>query len=577
MLEFAPSREGGPLHRVARPAKRPTMEDRLGRHGGRWLPLLAGAWLLPAAFACGGGGGGTVEVLDPGRKEMHRLNSTEYNATIQDVLGTNLQPASGTWRAGELGGFDNQASVLGVDEIQYDRYFNAARDLATEVMASEELRGRFISCTLSDPGCAKSSIETAGLRLFRRPLDPKASETYQRVYDAARALGDDEAAAFTLTLQALLSSAEFLYRTEIDPDPASTQPHPLDAFELASRLSYFLWSSAPDVELLGAATDGSLTQPATLGATVDRMLKDRRSERLVANFAGQWLGAREVLSHPVAATFPHWSPQFAKDAGEEMLLYFSDFLTSGRSWFEFPTADINFVNPALAYFYGDLPTTSIDTRIFERIEYHGDRRKGFFGLVGFLAVSSFDRRTSPSRRGRWIAANMLCAAPRAPPPNIPELEVAAGGPGDLAQLNIRQILERHRTNPGCAGCHQEFDAYGLALEEFDAIGRYRSSYEDGTPIDVAVTLPPSPTHPNGLTFSGLDGLADAVSSDPRFGACLARKLLTYGLGRSLTVSDEPHLQRAVATWLTPGETPSIRRLVQALIASEAFRLRRGGG
>jgi hypothetical protein len=551
-------------------------------HHGPRRSVRAGVWLLAIAFGCDAGRPGSAgrsdggAALDPGRKDIHRLSSTEYNATIQDVLGTKLQPATASWRGGELAGFDNQASVLGVDEVQYDRYFNAAKDLATEVMASGELRARFVSCTLTDPKCVTSSIDAAGLRLFRRPLDAKQAETYRRVYDAARALGDDEAAAFKLTLQALLSSAEFLYRIEVDPEPASIASHPLDGFELASRLSYFLWSSAPDHELLAAAADGSLVQPATLSAAVERMLGDRRSARLAANFAGQWLGARDVLSHAVAPNYPYWSPQIAADASREMLLYFSDFLSSGRSWFEFPTADINFVNPALAYFYGEIPTTSTDLATFERVEYHGDRRKGFFGLAGFLAMSSFDRRTSPSRRGRWIAGNLLCSEPPPPPPNVPELEADAGSPDDSAKLNVRDSLERHSAEPRCAGCHRLFDAYGLALEEYDGIGRHRSSYPDGTPIDVSVTLPPSAAHPDGVTFSGLDGLADVVSTDRRLGACLAKKLFTYGLGRPVTINDEPHLQRALAIWLAPGETPNLRRLIQTLISSDAFRLRRGG-
>ena len=224
---------------------------------------------------------------------MHRLNSAEYNATVQDVLGTTLQPANGNWRGGELDGFDNIASVLGIDETQYDRYVEAAAALATEFMASEDLRDRFVSCDLSVPACARSSIQVAGVRLFRRPLTPDELQTYQRVYDSARALGDDESAAFTLTLQALLSSAEFLYRIEIDPRPDSTEPHPLGPFELASRLSYFLWSSAPDAALLASAFDGSLTEPATFSSVVDRMLDDPKSERFVTNFAGQWLCARE--------------------------------------------------------------------------------------------------------------------------------------------------------------------------------------------------------------------------------------------------------------------------------------------
>jgi len=567
------------------------MRNLLWRRGRR-LPVLGTLCLLPSTVACntagqpggsalgssdgGADAAGTVQRLDPGRKDIHRLNSTEYNATIQDVLGTKLQPANGSWRGGELAGFDNMASVLGVDEAQYDRYFNAAKDLATEALASEKLRGRFVSCALGDAACVGSNIGAAGLRLFRRPLGAEELQTYQRVYDAARQLGDDDPTALTLTLQALLSSAEFLYRIEVDQQPESTDAHPLGSYELASRLSYFLWSSAPDDPLLQAAADGSLTQPATLSAVVDRMLDDPRSERLVANFAGQWLGAREVLSHPVASKFYEWSPQIAHAASQEVLLYFSDFLKSGRSWFEFPKSDVNFVDVALAYFYG-IPTTSPDIGIFERVEYHDDRRAGFFGLAGFLAVSSFDRRTSPSRRGRWIASNLLCTDPPPPPPNVPKLEREEQDAGDSSKLNVRQTLEQHRKNPGCAGCHALFDAYGLALEEYDAIGLHRSTYEDGSPVDVSVTFPPSDSHPAGLTFEGLDGLSQAVSTDPQFGECVAKKLFTYGLGRSITESDEPHLQRAQEEWLTAGQTPSIRRLIHALISSEAFRFRRGGG
>jgi hypothetical protein len=516
------------------------------------------------------GGDGEAAPLDPGRKDLHRLNSTEYNATVRDVLGTKLEPANGSWRGSEAAVFDNIASVLHVDANQYQRYFDAAKDLATDVVASEELRARFVSCKLQDQACVKASIGAAGLRLFRRPLESAELATYQRVYDAARELGDDEPAAFSLTLQALLASAETLYRVEVDPKPESTDPHPLGPFELASRLSYFLWSSAPDEMLLAAADDGSLTRLDTLSTTVDRMLDDSRSERLVTSFAGQWLGARDVLAHPVAPSYSQWDRQVAQSASQEILLFFADFLRSGRSWFELPTADINFVDAPLAYFYGMPASTAPDVGTFERVEYTADQRKGFFGLAGFLAVSSFDRRTSPSRRGLMITGNLLCAEPPPPPPNIPKLENEAADSGaDGTTFNVRRMLEKHRSHPDCAGCHSLVDSYGLALEQYDGIGLTRTSYSDGSPIDVAVTL-------GDVSFQGLDGLADVVSHDPRFGECLARKLLTYGLGRTLTDADKPHLQRALDEWLSPGTPPSIRRLIHALVASEAFRYRRGG-
>jgi len=523
--------------------------------------------------AAGTGGHGAVPTLDPGTKGMHRLNAAEYNNTVADVLGTTLQPANSGWRGGELAGFDNIASVLGVDEAQYERYFDAAQSLATEVMASDKLRGRFVSCELSEPACVTASIERAGLLLLRRPLGPDERQTYQRLYDGARAVGDDPLAAFTLVLQALLSSADFLFRVEHDPDPTSTAAHPLAPFELASRLSYFLWSSAPDKELLDVASSGTLLESKVLSATIDRMLGDAKAERFVTNFAGQWLGAREVLSQPV---FFQWSKETAQAASHEILLYFSDFLRSGRSWFEFPQADINFVDGPLADFYG-MPSDHLDVGTFERVEYHGDKRAGYLGLAGFLVVTSLDRRTSPSRRGRWIAGNLLCKEPPPPPPNVPMLDgEPTGAGGASATFDVRKRLEDHQRNPNCAGCHALFDAYGLALEHYSALGLYRPNYEDGTAIDTSVTLPASTSHPEGTPVDGLEGLSAAIAADPRLGACLARKLLTYGLGRPMTASDDPHLQQAVAQWLEPGQTPSVGRLIHALVSTPAFLARRGG-
>ena len=510
---------------------------------------------------------------DPRPKELlHRLSSGEYNATVQDVLGTKLLPATAHWRGGELGGFDNMASVLSVDEAQYDRYFEAARTLAVELMATESQRARFVPCALSAPACVRSSIAAAGLRVFRRPLEPAELATYERVYETARGLGDEEVDAFTLSLRALLSSAEFLYRLELEPVPDTMDAHPLSAFALASRLSYFLWSSAPDDALLQSAAAGELSNPVELEAVVDRLLSDPRSERFVESFAGQWLGARTVLAHATSPRLYQWTPFVARAAGQEMLLYFADFFRENRSWFEFPVADFNYANGILASFYA-IPHQLPESGPLQRFEFHDDQRAGFFGLAGFLAVSSFDRRTSPSKRGDWIASSLLCVELPKPPPNVPPLESEGA---DTSTLNVRQRLERHRADPGCAGCHALFDPYGLALEEFGPIGLYRSNYEDGTPIDAKTTLPASEAYPGGLNIEGLDGLARAVADDPRFGRCVATKLLSYGLGRLLSPSDEPHLQAALVSWLAPGQTPSLRRLIHALVATDVFRFRRGG-
>jgi len=499
---------------------------------------------------------------------MHRLNSSEYNRTVQDALGTSLELADSSWMVGELAGFDNASDALGITDTQYGRYFKAAQAVSADVMASERLRAPFVSCDLAEDTCVRGSIQALGLRLFRRPLADVELDTYRGVFTQARSLGEDERSAMTLVLQALLSSAEFLYRIELDPEPTSKQVHPLSGYELASRLSYFLWSSAPDSELLRAAAEGSLSNPDQLSRVVDRMLEDDKQHRFNDNFAGQWLGARRVTSLAFRAP-TSWSRRAALEASQEMLSFFSEFLD--RSWFEFPTLDVNYLSGDLELLYG---VTDVPGYVNQRRVYPDDHRAGFFGLVGFLALTSLDSRTSPPRRGKWIAGNFLCTPPPPPKTPVPMLEASTQG-ADPATLDVRQALERHRTNPACASCHALFDAYGLALEQFDQIGQYRTSYPDGSIIDPSVELP-ALGRDEPETISGLADLSRSVSQDSRFPTCFASKLLTYALGTPIDMGS-PEVERVVGEWLEPGQTPSVRRLIHAIVLSDAFRFRRGGG
>ena len=263
-----------------------------------------------------GSGGSTPPPLpvDPGSKGVHRLNSNEYNATVADVLGTQLQPANSSWLGGEIGGFDNVASVLDIDATQYKRYYDAAGLISDDVFATAALKAKVVTCSIADDAaCVQSVVSNTGRLLFRRPLTVDEVTTYKGVYDAARKQGETHDGSLKQVLRSLLCSAGFLFRIEVDPNPASTDKHPLDAYELASRLSYFLWSSAPDEGLLAQAADNSLTQDDKLVAAVDRMLADpKKSSRLVENFAGQWLGARKLPDHAAAPNvFPDWSPALA--------------------------------------------------------------------------------------------------------------------------------------------------------------------------------------------------------------------------------------------------------------------------
>ena len=516
-----------------------------------------------AASTAGTGTGGAITNV-PGLSLMHRLNTAEYNATVADVLGVASQPATTNWRGGETDGFDNIAAVLGVNDEQYGLYYAAAEALATEVFASDALRAKVLTCaTTDDMACVKTIISQTGLRVFRRPLLDAEVTNYAKVYTAARGQGEDHTSSVKHVLWSLLSSAEFLFRMEFD-NGVNTK-HPVSGYELATRLSYFLWSSAPDDALLAAAP--TLTTDAVINTTVDRLLADKtKSARFVNHCAGQWLGARKVVSHAVdKMVYPSWSTDVATAASQEMYSYFDEFLRNPLPWTDFLTKDVNYLTAPLAGIYG-IPNVTSTTPV--RTEYAADNRSGFLGLVGFLSVSSVDRRSSPTLRGKWVLLNLLCAPPPPPPADVPLLEAGAVDPD---KASVREVLEAHRAAPACNACHSIMDPFGLALEQYDGIGKFRTAYPDMSAIDPATELPMSTSFPDGVKFSGLSGTADVVKKDARFQTCVTEKLYTYGLGRSLSTEDKANSAAVTKTWQT-GEL-SLNKLLHTLTTAEAFRNR----
>jgi hypothetical protein len=513
--------------------------------------------------SAGQGSAGTGVALPAGSKGVHRLNSTEYNATITDVLGTKLQPANSSWLGGEFHGFDNIAAYLDVDEPQFQRYFDTAGLIADDVFAAADLKAKIMTCATTDAACVQSIIGATGRRLFRRPLEAAEVTTYKAVYDKARELGETHELSVKHVLRALLSSAEFVYRVEIDPNPASNVKHPLNPYELASRLSYFLWSSAPDDTLLAAAGDGSLMNDAMITATVDRLLADPiKGQRFIENFSGQWLGARKLPNHATdASVFPDWTTPVAQSLTKEMYLYFAEFVKTDRPWSEFMAADFNFVDANTAKFYGvAAPAGGAMTRM----EIKTDKRVGFTGLAGFLASSSLPARTSPTLRGGIVLKKLLCKEPPPPPKDVPELGAAGGFD---PTKNVKVALEQHRTQMSCAVCHAMFDPFGLAMEQFDGIGKFRTTYSDGSTIDPTGVL-------SGQAFMGIEGVSQVVANDPRFNECAAEYLFTYGMGREAKPADAADLKAIEDAW--KAGTPSFRRLVQTLALSQTFRTRHGG-
>jgi hypothetical protein len=502
-----------------------------------------------------------LEGADVGTKVMHRLSNSEYDETIKDLLGTQLRFGADFVHE-ETEGFDNIAAALSMSPRQVEDYFAAARTLAEDVFTDPSLRERIVRCSLdaADLGCATTTITDFGTRAFRRPLSQDELDWLLATYQDAIALGETPDGAMQHVVHVVLSAPQFLYRIEFDPDPTDPTPHPITEWELASRLSYAIWSTMPDDELFALASDGELSSPDVLTAQVERMLASPAAEALATNFAGNWLGARRLDSHVAsAAIYPEWSPELGASMRREMELYFLEFLRGEREYAEFLHADFNFVDARLAEYYGVQPPTGA---AFERIENTTDQRSGFLGLPGFLTLTSRETRSSPIIRGKWILDALWCVALEVPTDllvePLDEEEVEA------QNATVRQLIESHRADPACSGCHNMIDPIGLSLEHYDGIGRYRTEYEGGAAIDSSGELP------NGAVVDSLESLSDAISSDAGYLPCAARKFATYALGRVET--DEAFIDDIVTRW-TAGDG-TLKTMIEATVTSELFTMRR---
>ena len=409
--------------------------------------------------------------------------------------------------------------------------------------------------------CAREILSTLARRAWRRPVTAADLDVLLPFYEEGRAEGGFERGV-QRALERLLVSPEFLYRIERDPRGVEPGvPYRVGGLELASRLSFFLWSSIPDDELLDRAIDGSLADPDVLDAQVRRMLADRRSRALVDNFAEQWLYLRDVeAKEPDPGFFPGFDENLRQAFERETELFIDSVLREDRGVADLLTADWTFVNERLAKHYG-IP--HVYGSHFRRVPLDGTARRGLLGQGGVLTLTSYATRTSPVLRGKWILENLLASPPPPPPPDIPAL---AEKTDEGAALSMRAAMERHRANPACASCHAQMDPLGFALENFDAVGRWRARGESNEAIDASGVLP------DGTSFDGPEGMRRALLRDPeRFAATVTEKLLTYALGRNVESYDMPAVRAVVRAAEEDGYRFS--SLVLGIVRSTPFQMR----
>jgi len=409
---------------------------------------------------------------------------------------------------------------------------------------------------------ARTILSNLTRRAFRRPVTESDIQPLLAFYRRGRAEGDFDH-GIEKALTAMLMSPDFLFRVEQDPRGAPPgTAYRLSGHELASRLSFFLWSSIPDEELLQLADQGKLQDPAVLAHQVRRMLDDSRSQALVSNFVGQWLQLRNLATvKPDPETFSEFDESLRRSFQQETEMFFESILREDRSVLDLLDANYTYLNQRLAEHYG---APKIYGSQFRRVALTDPNRGGLLGQGSILTVTSYPNRTSVVQRGRWIMENLLGTPPPPPPPEVPELK-PHGKDGKL--LTMREQMEQHRVNPTCSACHSRMDPIGFALENYDAIGKWRAK-DAGSPIDATGKLP------DGTQFDGPTGLKKLLLSRYRedFASTVTEKLLTYALGRGLEYYDKPAV-RSIAK-KAAGNDYRMSALITAIVESTPFQMRR---
>jgi mono/diheme cytochrome c family protein len=563
------------IGRMPPPGKpRPTQEEQ----------ALVHAWLdaVTSQASC--------EPTSTARMLVRRLNRAEYDNTVRDLTGLDLGLAR-DFPADDVGyGFDNIGEVLSISPLLAERYVTAAETIVDRLFAEPGARARLFNLPAQDrmpyglrgllpvrdepqkvlrlssadlpaADAVQPELDRAGNlirefadRAFRRPITYQELNRLLRFVETSHVAGEGTERGLRLALEAILTSPYFLFR--IDHPPRAESVPVAHDFELATRLSYFLWSSMPDEELYRLAAAGELRQSSVLRAQTRRMLQDPRARALVDNFAMQWLQLRNLRDFaPDPAQFPEFDEPLRAAMRTETELFLKHILHEDRSVLEIIDAEYTFVNQRLARHYG---MVGVYGNAFRQVSLAGTPRGGILTQASVLAVTSNPTRTSLVKRGKWILENVLGTPLPPPPPGFDNLTAA-----DPLAGTLRQRLERHRRDPQCASCHEMMDPLGFGLESFDAIGTWRT-HDQGDPIDDSGTFV-------GQPFQGPAQLRTLLLSHrDDFARCLSEKALTYALGRGLTPCDRPAVNAIARRLVKNGYRFS--SLIVGVVLSESFRI-----
>jgi hypothetical protein len=480
-------------------------------------------------------------------------------AAAPQVYETNVQltPGQKVLTVGFVNDFYDEAAML--DRNLWVDWVEISGPLEAQPVDPVRRASILVCDPAGGDACVRDILARFARRAWRRPPTDAEVDGLAKIVSDTVGRGNDVETGLRLALRTVLVSPHFIFRVEIDPDPASIAPHRLTDHELAARLSYFLWSSMPDDELAALADEGKLHDPEVLRAQAERMLADPKARALTDNFAGQWLFVRALADHEVdPATYPAFDDALAADMREETELLFAELLGNDRPIHDLLTADFTFVNDRLAAHYG-LPPPGTSEHVM--VSLAGTPRRGVLTQGTLLTVNSYPKRTSPVKRGKWVLENLLCSPPPPPPPGVDGLPDGVDATG-----SIRDRLEAHRENEVCASCHTVMDPIGFGLDHFDGVGAYRDM-DEGYPIDATGEIA-------GITFDGAVEMAQIIADDPRFPRCVVERLWIYANGRGPEAADA---QAAITT--LDGQFAEagyrLHDLVIDVILHPSFRYRRG--